>query len=374
MSPRLLFVTNRDPCSSIWVYAQALSKAVSHSFQIFFFDGQSVQTLDSLQAREAGYWDGVELGTSSYPRLWLDYKSRLKRLGSEFDLIHICSQRFAFLASDPKKHIITVHDLFPQSLRASNPSLFQQYNSGLGVRVRHRFFWQNMRRLARSGVRVVVDSDAMKGEISSLLDFPRQLVSVVHIPVDSPSERVSKDFWRTRLGIPSEADVVLSVSSDDPRKNLEALYQLLPNLSSRAHLIRVGPTQISKIPQDMRPRVHLLENLSSAEMRAAYRASDVLFFPSYAEGYGLPVIEAMAAGVPVVASRIPSIEEIVEGSAILVPPDDHAGQKDAVTRLFNDSNLRTTLIQQGLERALRFTPAAVAPTILEAYGTVIGSH
>ena len=106
------------------------------------------------------------------------------------------------------------------------------------------------------------------------------------------------------------------------------------------------------------------------ELVAAYGRADVLLMPSWYEGFGLPVLEAMACGVPVVAANRASLPEVVGDAGLLIEPDDLDGVADAVTRIIADPALREDLRQRGLKRASEFTWERSAQLTLAVYHAV----
>jgi len=110
--------------------------------------------------------------------------------------------------------------------------------------------------------------------------------------------------------------------------------------------------------------------VADEELPALLSAAEAFVFPSLYEGFGLPPLEAMACGTPVVASRAGSLPEVLGEAALLVPPDDPGALEDALARLLDDGALRATLRERGLARATEFTWERTARQTLEAYREV----
>jgi glycosyltransferase involved in cell wall biosynthesis len=119
-------------------------------------------------------------------------------------------------------------------------------------------------------------------------------------------------------------------------------------------------------------RLILLGRVSDSTLAGLYRDALMLCLPSLAEGFGLPVVEAMAAGLPVVASDLPAIREVTSGNAVLVPPGDVEALADAVTRLIADRDLRNRLAELGPPRAHSFSWEAAAGATVNAYRAALG--
>jgi glycosyltransferase involved in cell wall biosynthesis len=147
---------------------------------------------------------------------------------------------------------------------------------------------------------------------------------------------------RDRYGLPER--FILTVGAHRPHKNHGVLLRALAAMPAAVSLVIVGyfdpnfrdtlPARISEL--GLESRVRLVPEVAEESLPAVYRAASVFAFPSVVEGYGLPVLEAMAAGVPVVASAIPSLAEVCGSAAMLVPPDDAASWAVAMLTVLSD--------------------------------------
>jgi glycosyltransferase involved in cell wall biosynthesis len=116
--------------------------------------------------------------------------------------------------------------------------------------------------------------------------------------------------------------------------------------------------------------VTFLGPVPQADLPALYSAATLFVFPSLYEGFGLPVLEAMACGTPVVCSRIPSLVEIAAEAACYLPPTDHQQIAEAVLRLWEDREVRTQLKERGFRRARGFSWQKSAASTLKVYRRV----
>jgi glycosyltransferase involved in cell wall biosynthesis len=156
------------------------------------------------------------------------------------------------------------------------------------------------------------------------------------------------DGERADLGRP----YVLSVATLEPRKNLETLLAAVELLGGSPALAVVGAAGWGKVPALERPWVHRLGYVRDDELAALYRGAAALAFPSRFEGFGLPVVEAMACGVPVVASSHPSLDEACGDAAVRADPDDAAAFAAGIERAVAE---REGLVPRGLLHAARFS-------------------
>ncbi len=158
---------------------------------------------------------------------------------------------------------------------------------------------------------------------------------------------------RERYGLPRK--FVLTVGAHRPHKNHEVLVRALAAIPDGLDLVIVGgtdpgfPDRLPCLIRDLglRSRVTLVPNVADELLPAVYRAASVFAFPSLAEGYGLPVLEAIAAGVPVVTSDIPVLAEVAGAAAVRVSPGDAAGWAGTITSILSDTSMRTRLTEAG---------------------------
>jgi glycosyltransferase involved in cell wall biosynthesis len=166
---------------------------------------------------------------------------------------------------------------------------------------------------------------------------------------------------------PPAGDTFLFVGNDKPHKNLETLlraFRAARAADGRAQLLLVGGARVREEGITSRGFV------DDAELLSLYRGSLALVQPSLEEGFGLPVLEAMACGLPVIASSAPALVEVAGGAALHFDPLDHAALTDAMLRVASDEALRTKMRRDGLERAKIFSWKRCAEETLRTYREV----
>lgn len=175
---------------------------------------------------------------------------------------------------------------------------------------------------------------------------------------------------------------ILFVGSIEPRKNLLGLlkaYQLLPEYMKReVQLLVTGyrgweNQEIVELMDQLKGRVHYLGYLNNEALAALYRKASCLVFPSFYEGFGLPPLEAMACGCPVVVSNMASLPEVCGDAAYYIDPCDVASISEGIYKVLTDENLRQTLIKKGLERATLFSWEKSAREHLRVFEEVLNS-
>jgi alpha-1,3-rhamnosyl/mannosyltransferase len=175
-------------------------------------------------------------------------------------------------------------------------------------------------------------------------------------------------------------EMVLNVGVLQTRKNTLNALRALEKLPERYRLVLVGGDGYGSEAiheyirhQGFGPRVQVRGHVAVKELLSLYQAASVLLFPSWEEGFGLPVLEAMANGLPVVASRTASLPEVGGKAALYVDPHSPQDIADKVLRAVEDSELRQKMIQQGLERAQEFSWRRVAEATLKVYDEALST-
>ena len=209
-------------------------------------------------------------------------------------------------------------------------------------------------------------------ELRRRTSFPPERISIVplaaasHFRVRAVGETI---LLRARLGLADEPFLV-ALGSSSPRKNLEAAVDAVDQLGSSAPtLVIVGDTtpRLRERVARSTARVLLMGDVSDDQLSLLYSACGAFVFPSIAEGFGLPPLEAMSCGAPMIAARGSALTELVEGAGILVELDDPDGLARAIHRVSGDSELRLKLSAAGMKRASEHSWAAAAMRTAKAY-------
>ncbi len=288
------------------------------------------------------------------------------------DVVH--STAYAAPAVGQAKLIVTVHDL----TFLTHPEHHTQENIDFCMR-------QTTLARARSDLFIAV-SECTKADLMKQFDIPEERIRVVYEAVDETFRPVTDAAClaevRTRYGLPDR--YLLYVGSIEPRKNLTAMLKvyatlLHSNTPGLPVLVIAGASgwlnsAVYHLVQERRLEgaVRFLGYVPDADLPALYSGATVFLYPSLYEGFGLPVLEAMSCGCPIIASNCSSIPEVIGEAGLLVNPHDHGDLKDALEQVLSDEGLRRRLSIQALERASHFSLEKMAAETLQVYREAAG--
>jgi glycosyltransferase involved in cell wall biosynthesis len=267
------------------------------------------------------------------------------------------------------KTILTVHDLsFVRVPETTSPNL-KRYLDVVVPRSLHR------------ATHIIADSQATKTDITDIYDVSPHKVSVVLSGVDAHFHHVSDNHYlHEKYNIPTRP-FLLSVGTVQPRKNYSRLIQSLAILRQKGYdigyVIAGGKgwlqdemyTTIQK--NNMQDYVHLIGFADENDLSALYSMATALVYPSLYEGFGFPILEGMACHTPVITANVSSLPEVAGDATLLVDPYNIDEIVHSITRLLDDSALRQTLIQKGIQNIQRFTWQNSAKQLVEVYQSVL---
>ena len=270
--------------------------------------------------------------------------------------------------------VVTIHDCI--HLR------FPQYLPNRAAYLYARAFMTTSARRAR---RVLTVSQASKDDILAFLKIPEAKVEVVHNAIDERLSAVpsAADVTRVRERFLLTSPFVLYAGNIKPHKNVERLIEAFSLMRQRGvegvKLLIIGD-EISKTPMlrrlvhryQLHQHVRFLGFVPDDTLAVLYRLASVFVFPSLYEGFGLPPLEAMAAGAPVITSNVSSLPEVVGDAAILIDPLDPAAIAEAMQRVLSNETLRADLIRRGHARVTQFSWERSVARIRQIYAEVAG--
>jgi len=310
-------------------------------------------------------------------RRFVEYPRAAARL--QADINHIIDHGYADLAlrMDKSRTVITCHDLvlLKREVRALNPR-------GYSRLALNRFRWYSVRGLEMA-CQVIAISECTRRDLLRHTNCKSDNITTIPYGVSSrfSPERAPEKVKETRRqhGIP-EMSVVLHVGHVDFYKNIEGLLRIFAKIRERAGagvtLVRVGP-RLTPPQRALASRLGLKDDLveigplPSARLPEIYRTATVFLFPSLYEGFGMPPLEAMACGVPVVSSDAGALGEVVGEAGLRRSATDEEGMAGDVHALLLDRARRQELVEKGLQRARLFSWELNAERTREVYEQVM---
>ncbi len=349
--------------------AEAAARRPDLDFVIFTGPQTSREVMQELR----GGCEECLLGARSSVVRWLALvPAALRRL--KIDVFHGMDHVGIPLVGRTGKYVVTVHDVIPLIL----PETFTP---------RHRTIVRlALARIRRKADCVIVPSHAVKGDVVRYVGFPEDRVVVTPEGCDARFRPVRLEAALrdvvAKYGLP--ARYLLAVGTLEPRKNLAALLEAFARLrrgravDPNLRLVLAGargwldePLFRTVRALGLERAVHFPGFIEDDDLPAVYSGAALFVFPSLYEGFGLPPLEAMACGVPVVASNVSAMPEVAGDAAILVDPRDVDGLASAIARVLRDGALRARLRVAGIARARQFSWETTARRTLDAYATLV---
>ena len=372
---RIAYVTNAPPQSGMGKPAREILRAVragskGTSIDLFEIDGtHGTLTKNGELTARVGRLPGPR---GVKPVQWWRLSKYLPDEG--YDLWHLTNQTLSFIPRTPA--IMTVYDLIE--------ILEPQERFGRPVA---RFLYRGIPRAAH----VICVSAYTKRTVQDLYRVPEEQVTVIPLGVRRDFTAIPRvreslayhEFLRERR-LSERVRVVLYVGSDHPRKNLGVLAEALAIVRRDvpdATLLKVGDPGLPEGREHflqaldrlhIRDAVRFIGNVGDEELRFFYSMADVLVFPSTFEGFGIPPLEAMACGCPVVCSNATSLPEIVGEAGILCDPRDPNAFANAITQVLTDASHAKDLRRKGLTRVPQFFWEGIAEKTVSVYRRVFG--
>lgn len=342
----------------IELFAKVIDLSTDMEFFLFLDDTEYLRNLSASFRRQHVHLVRMPSSNSVYRQLW-QLPSFAKRFG--LDILHcqyIIPPRLACAG------MVTIHDV----LFETHPEYFEWF-----FRFRSKVL---VRYSAHKAAHVFTVSDYSKSKIAKQFSLQEACISVIHNAAD-PKRFFPGDTGRTvveqRGLLPGE--YLLTVGRIEPRKNHKRLLEAYATLNADTPpLVIVGQRDSSCIDIQaminylgLSGRVMVIEDAGDAELPALLRHCRVFIYPAIAEGFGMPPLEAMACGVPVVVSNMSALPEVVGNAGILVDPLDTDALAKAIFVALTDAPLRSKLKEVGPEQSQKFSWRGSAKLVRECY-------
>ena len=289
---------------------------------------------------------------------------------------HIIDHGYAHLLHtlSPEKTVVTVHDLIPLlAWHGKIPGLSYPHQPFL-----NRLSLQSLHRAAC----VISDSASTKSDLIEYVGLADENIKVVYLGLNKvfqPASSNRRKLLRRSFGLADNETNVILITGSQSYKNHKTCLLVVERLQTMCEkpvqLVRLGdktPEWLAhlKLSHLQRPVLEL-QDLSNDRLVELYNSVDCLLFPSWYEGFGWPPLEAMACGLPVVASNAGSLPEVVGDAALTANPDDVNALAFAVHAMLEKADMRNDYIQRGLRNVTRFTWQKCAQDVVKIYHQVL---
>jgi glycosyltransferase involved in cell wall biosynthesis len=301
----------------------------------------------------------------------------------ENQLVHMTDQYLASSISfiRPRPLIITVHDIIPYVVE-------RDYNLNLYERKFHRFLYHlGMRNLHKASA-IIADSHFTKNSLTDVHPKLVDRIHVVHLGVahDRFTPEPVPEGFLEKAGLMPDQPYVVHISNEAPHKNFRTLLKAFAKVHAERPdvvLVKLGRAHSADHHKEtldlikslgIRDVVKFVEHVTDEDIVNWYRGASVMVVPSLVEGFGLPLLEAMACGTPVVSSDAETLVEIAGDAAIIVPRMDDDAYAQAMLKVLNNPDVARDMTEKGLEHVKKFTWENTAREIIDVYQSVANAR
>ncbi|KAF5086885.1 D-inositol-3-phosphate glycosyltransferase [anaerobic digester metagenome] len=297
------------------------------------------------------------------------YRQTVKKSIKKDNVKHLTYQELAYLLKfvEMGRAVVTCYDIIPWAYDKDRSRLWKDIMVGL-----------------KNADRIITISEFSKNELIKYLNYPEENIHIATPAVDHEVYFKNRDkSIIKRLNIPLEGKFVLYVGSETPRQNLDLLLKAFARLKKRlpdVKLLKIGDPQSFGAREKLLNMIRDLglENdvifvgyVPEKDIPKWYNASDLLVYPCRYAGFGLPPLEAMACGTPVITANTSSLPEVVGDAGVMVDPDDDTTLADEMYRVLTDDSLKEEMMKKSLERAKLFQWDDAAKKTFKVYEEII---
>lgn len=315
---------------------------------------------------------GIKLKLAWSSFLWRSF-GILKQLKSDnITLYHGLSQELPFgIASSEIKSVVTIHDLiyirFPQYFPFIDRQIYR-FKSAYAC---------------RKADGVIAISERTRQDLISLFNVPAEKISVIYQSCDDSFKQPFKgdqlEEIKLRYALPDQ--YILNVGTIEERKNQLLIIRALPLIPENCKLVLIGKQQpyAKKLYAEierlgLQSRVIFLKDVSFKDLPGIYQLAKVFVYPSLYEGFGIPIIEALYSGVPVIAATGSCLEEAGGPNSIYIDPQDHTALASKLNNLLISLDSRRKMVDQGLKFVQKFNNEVIAAQLMAYYEALVAKQ
>ncbi len=321
----------------------------NNDFEFIIFGNEKIK---SIFPNNEVIDEGFFVNSQAFGLIWEQTMLRLLVKKFDIDVLLCPSANGFFIKSNNVKSVVWIHDM-----NAFYEWMNPYYR--LLTRIRHPS-------VAKSADVIVTVSNFSKGEIQRLLNIPGLKIKVVYNGID---EYFLSNTRKINCKFDYPEKYILFVGSAIPRKNLKRLILAYRRIKDKIdeYLVIIGPKNkrvFGNVNLEDDEKIIVKGFVSKEELKYAYENASLFVFPSLYEGFGLPPLEAMACGTPVVASNTSSLPEVLGNSAHYVNPYSVESIADGILKVLDDDSYRKELVRKGLKQVKRYTWKKAAEDVL----------
>ena len=305
------------------------------------------------------------INSSVFASVWRSFGVTQDAENAGAEIFHGLSNELPLnIVKSKMKSVVTIHDLIFRRM----PDCYKFID--------RKIYDYKFRKAAENADVVIAVSECTKKDIVELYHIDADKIKVVYQGCDAQFAREISEDEKSRVAkkydLPQR--YILNVGSIETRKNALQIVRALKDIDDAVSLVIVGrrtkyAAKIDEVVKNngLDARVKIISGIDFKDLPAVYAQAEVFVYPSFYEGFGIPIVEALNAGVPVVAATGSCLEEAGGASSIYVDPTSDGEMSDAINRVMADSDLRTKMIADGKEYAKRFSEEQCAREIFDIY-------
>lgn len=345
----------------------ALSRQFPNDKYFLFHPGNKnplfTSPANSTEIKPESFW------WKAMKNVWRTFHISKLVLELDLDIYHGLSHELPVrIEKSNVKTLVTIHDL----IYLRHPEYYPQID--------REIYFRKFRHACKVADKVHAISEQTKQDLMTFFFVPEEKIKVIYQSVNpvffERAEDSQKQVLRRKYQLPEK--FILSVGTIEPRKNLLGLLEGMILSKTYIPVVVVGKLTdyqqkvIKFIESDLnRLDVFFLPRIQDAELAALYQMAEVLVYPSFFEGFGLPVAEAQASGCPVITSQTSSLPEVGGDAALYVNPEKPEDIGKTLATLLADKKMRESLVSKGIINAQRFTPANFARHLKKLYNSLL---